>query len=341
VDKIPLNVDKIPLNVDKIPLKRGQNSPKRGQNSPNVDKIPLALEVIHKGKKSVLKASATIAISGDLSLAERRLYNVLYAFAYDRINSETVHRVQLPDVIEALDKTLHRYEEVKAALNALVNVTVSYNILGKDKRSIWGVASLLAGAEIDENGELSYQFPENIKSFLTQPPYAKISIKKQNEIGSAHLLTLYELLTDYYDIKRGYSETGWITLVTLQELFGTSYKDWRDLHKRVVLTQVHKLNADAGDFFVTYRIRKAGRRVVAIKFIMQAREQNEKKQEAPQQLTVFAQNTFAQLKIQQKYRIAGGTDDIFVKASDNEAYNIRTRKTIKIVNPNVAVEHWK
>ncbi|TAE31372.1 MAG: RepB family plasmid replication initiator protein [Candidatus Kapaibacterium sp.] len=320
-------MEEFPLTVEEFP--------------PTVEVFPLALaNPPIFSKKAVLKASATIAISGELSLAERRVYNLLYAHAYDRMSQEKVHTVFLPELFASLDKTLHRYDEMKAVIEKLVSTNVKYNILGKDqRRGIWGVAALLAGATIDETtGKLTYEFPEHIKPFLNAPPYGKINLKQQNKLNSTHSLSLYELFCDYFDARRGFGETGWIFLAQYQELLGTSYKEWRDIQKHLIKVPLEKINKTQKEFVVTYRIRKAGRRVVAVKFVIAAQE---KEAESPETPRTFAHLTFAKLAVHQKYRIIGGTEDVFVKISESEAYNVRTRKTITILNMAVGVERFR
>lgn len=297
-----------------------------------------SLEVSPFSKKSVLKASATIAISGELTLAEKRLYNVLLAHAYDRIHTETVHRMLLSDVINALDRTQHRHDEIKVALEALTTTKVRYNIFGKDKRDVWGVTTPLAGAEIDATGELRYEFPALIKPFLTQPPYAKLNLKQQNRLHSSHLLTLYEFLTDSFHAHLACSETAWISLEQFQELLGTNRTEWRDIRRHLIEKPLKRLNEMQIDFTVVYRVRKSGQRIIAIKFVLHARPKEPTETEKDGNIDILAPLTFAQLRCGQLYRLQGGTEEVFVKKSETTSEKIRTKKEITMTNLDVAVE---
>ena len=59
---------------------------------------------------------------------------------------------------------------LKETIEALVDHTVEWNILDKDKKEIWGVAALLASAEI-QNGICTYGFAPHLRYKTLQPAY--------------------------------------------------------------------------------------------------------------------------------------------------------------------------
>ena len=237
---------------------------------PEVDKLLPAVDVLSDNadkfnKQFVLKPSATIAIEGAISAPARKLFNVLYAHAFDNIQA-TKHVIALPTIMSAMDGTLANYERLRDHLGELAKTLLKWNILEKDGR-VWGVASLLSSAEIHEDlNELRYTLAQQLREEERIMPYAKISISKQNHINSNHALTLYEILTDYYSERYGKGETPWIPLALYQRLLGTAYTEWRDIQKRLIREPLGRLK-DL-DFTVKAETKKRGRKVVAVKFTM-------------------------------------------------------------------------
>ena len=70
--------------------------------------------------------------------------NVLLANAYNELPNKDIHRVSVADLAKSLGFNSHNEDHLKETLEALVDCTVKWNILGKDKKEEWGVASLLA-----------------------------------------------------------------------------------------------------------------------------------------------------------------------------------------------------
>jgi hypothetical protein len=220
-------------------------------------------------KQFVLKPSVTIAISGELSAPARKLFGVLYSHAFDFIQEKT-HTIALPALDAALDGTIPSYDWLQRHLLELVETSVQWNILGKDKR-IWGAAALLASVEVDEEKSLvTYAIAEKLQNPASVMPYAKLDIRLQNRLQSANSLTLYELLTDYYSEKFGKGETGWIELQLFQRLLGTDYREWRDIQRRLIQEPLQRLK-DL-DFTIAYETKRRGRKVTAVKFTMKRKE---------------------------------------------------------------------
>ena len=300
-----------------------------------VDILQPSLEADTFGKKFILKPSASIAIEGKLSAPARRLFNVLYAFAFDNI-TQTRQTIALPTLLAKLDNTIVGYERLKQHLEELANITLKWNILGKDGR-VWGVASLLSSAEIHEDlGELRYSLAEQLCEPERIMPYARLLITRQNRIQSGHDLTLYEILSDYYNEGLGKSETSWIPLPIFQELLGTNYPDWRNIHRRLIKEPLERLN-DL-DFTIEFETKRRAKKVLAVKFIMKRKPVGSSPKPVPTQLSLHTTTTFAQLRTSQLYRIVGGTPQVFVKTSDTTAQNLDTKKSVTMANLDVAVE---
>ena len=105
----------------------------------------------------VIKASPAIQIESKITHLQRRAWNVLLANAYNELPNKDIHRVSVAELAKKLGFNSRDYDHLKETLEALVDCTVKWNVLGKQKKERWGVASLLASAEI-ANGVCTYSF---------------------------------------------------------------------------------------------------------------------------------------------------------------------------------------
>ena len=96
----------------------------------------------------VIKASPAIQIQSKITHLQRRAWNVLLANAYNELPNKEIHRVSVTELAKSLGFNSRDYDHLKETLEALVDCTVEWNILDKDKEEEWAVASLLASARI-------------------------------------------------------------------------------------------------------------------------------------------------------------------------------------------------
>ena len=93
-------------------------------------------------------------------------------------------------------------------------------MLDKDKEEEWGIAVLLASADI-KNGVCTYGFAPHLRLKLHNPRiYAKLNLRLQNRFKSQYALVLWEVCFDYFDTDRDQGETPFIPLETFRELLG-------------------------------------------------------------------------------------------------------------------------
>ena len=147
----------------------------------------------------VIKASPAIQIQSRISLLQRRAWNVLLANAYNELPYKDIHRVSVAELAKKLGFKSNNQDYLKETLEALVDCTVKWNVLNKDNKEVWGVASLLGSAEI-ENGICTYSFTAHLRLKLHNPRiYAKLNLRLQNQFKSQYALVLWELCFDYFD----------------------------------------------------------------------------------------------------------------------------------------------
>ena len=105
-------------------------------------------------------------------------------------------------------------------MKALVDYTVEWNVLGKDKKQEWGVASTVGICRI-KDGVCTYSFAAHLRYKLYNPRiYTKLNLRLQNRFTHRYALILWEVCFDYFDIARNQGETPFIPMETFRDLMG-------------------------------------------------------------------------------------------------------------------------
>ena len=243
-----------------------------------------------KERKEVIKHSAAIHIESQITLLQRRAWNVLLANAYDDLPTQEKHQVKVQDLMQALDFDSKNEEYLKEALVALMGCVVQWNLLGKDGGPVWGAASLLAEAEI-KNGICTYAYGPTFRERLHNPRmYARLSLRIQNRFHSKHAQALWEVCSDYLDESRKAGETPYISLDDYRVLMGLSpdqYPEFKTLNKRVIKDPVAEIN-QLTDFSVVPELKRFRRKVESVKFrIRRIRQTQELPVSPPKQVPLF------------------------------------------------------
>lgn len=221
-----------------------------------------------KDKQEVIKHSAAIQIENNITLLQRRAWNVLLAYAYDELPSEEEHSIKVKKLTEVLEFDSKNDDYLKEALEALLTCKLKWNILGKDREIEWGVTTLLAQAKI-RNGVCTYAYSPELRRRLHNPRmYARISLSMQNKFNSKYAQALWELCVDYLNESKNYGETPFISLTTYRGLMGISddlYQEFKRLSRRTILDAIDEINK-VTDFRVDVEYRREGKKVTAVKF---------------------------------------------------------------------------
>ena len=216
----------------------------------------------------VIKAGPAIQIQSKITLLQRRAWNVLLANAYNELPNTDIHHVNVAELARKLGFNSKNEDYLKETLEALVNCTVEWNILGKDKKQEWGAASLLAWVLIKE-GICSYEFARPLRLKLHNPRvYAKLNLRLQNRFKSQYALILWEVCFDYFDADRDQGETPFILLETFRELIGIGdreYQTFKALNRDVIKPAIKEINA-LTDYHVEVEHKRIGRRIGELKF---------------------------------------------------------------------------
>ena len=73
-----------------------------------------------RNKREVIKHSAAIYIENNITLLQRRAWNVLLAYAYDDLLMKEEHAIKVRDLMRILEFDSKNEEYLKEALEALV-----------------------------------------------------------------------------------------------------------------------------------------------------------------------------------------------------------------------------
>lgn len=223
-----------------------------------------------KGRKEVIKHSAAVQIQNNITLLQRRAWNVLLANAYDELPTKEEHRIAVRELVRVLEYNGHNDAYLKEALEALVGCKVKWNILDKDNQWEWGVMTLLAQAKI-KGGICTYAYSPELRRRLHNPTmYARISLSMQNKFGSKYAQALWELCVDYLGTARQEGETPFIPVERYRDIMGLSpeqYPKFKEFNRRVIKGPVEEINR-VTDFHVEadYLRRGRGDKVLAVKF---------------------------------------------------------------------------
>ena len=234
-------------------------------------------------RNEFIKASPAIQIQSNITHLQRRVWNVLLANAYDELPNKDIHRVSITDLAEKLGFDSRDTAHLKQTVKALVDHTVEWNVLGKDKKEVWGVAALLASAEI-ENGICTYGFAPHLRYKLYNPRiYTKLNLRLQNRFTSRYALILWEVCFDYFDTARNCGETPFIPVEKFRELMGIASDDYpifKHLNHRVIKPAIKEIN-DLTNFFVEVEQKRQGRSIAFLKFRISRLKQLDSSEQEP------------------------------------------------------------
>ena len=216
----------------------------------------------------VIKASPAIQIQSKITHLQRRAWNVLLANAYNELPNTDIYSVSVVELARKLGFNSHNEDYLKETLEALVDCTVEWNILGKDNKQEWGVASLLASVKI-KDGICTYGFAPHLRLQLHNPRiYTKLNLRLQNQFTSKYALVLWEICFDYFDTDRDQGETPFIPLETFRELMGIEvdeYRTFKALNQTLIKPAIKEIN-DLTDYHVEVEQKRIGRPIAELKF---------------------------------------------------------------------------
>ena len=216
----------------------------------------------------VIKASPAIQIQSKITHLQRRAWNILLANAYNELPDKDIYSVGMVELAAKLGFDSGNQDYLKEVLRSLRSCEVEWNLLNKDNKQVWGVASLLASAEI-KDGICTYGFAPHLRLKLHNPiMYTKLNLRLQNRFKSQYALVLWEVCFDYFDTDRGQGETPFISIEKFKELMGlesNEYSVFKDLNAKIIKPAVKEIN-DLTDYFIEVEYKRLVRRITELKF---------------------------------------------------------------------------
>ena len=216
----------------------------------------------------VIKASPAIQIQSKITHLQRRAWNILLANAYNELPDKDIYSVGMVELAAKLGFDSGNQEYLKEVLRSLRSCEVEWNLLNKDNKQVWGVASLLASAEI-KDGICTYGFAPHLRLKLHNPRiYTKLNLRLQNRFKSQYALVLWEVCFDYFDTDRGQGETPFIPLEVFKELMGlesNEYSVFKDLNAKIIKPAVKEIST-LTDYHAEVAYKRLGRKIAELKF---------------------------------------------------------------------------
>jgi len=212
------------------------------------------------------KNVAAIHTSGDLSLLERKMVNVLLLNAYDELLSRRTHTLPVNHLCAMLgwDESFNT-ALLKRVLRNLAATPIEFNIL-EDGKEVWRVMSMISFGEI-KNGICTYRYDEYLAERFYDPEvYAMINIGVQRRFEGGYALTLYENCLRYKSV----GSTGWWDIERFRKIVGAAasiYDEFKYLKRDVITKPINEINR-VSDIWIVPEYKKVGRKVNYVRFIV-------------------------------------------------------------------------
>ena len=214
-------------------------------------------------EKILNKPSAFISLSPvkePLSTMQYKYYDILLYNAKEMIaktGKTDKFKIKLSTLKKmAGDDNRTQNKRTKEYLTKLMDITCSYNILGKEgKMEQNGIFALVAGIDIKTKpGTVIYSFPHQVIEVLVEGLYAKIDMSLIKEFKSKYSIKLYELCKDYENSPR-FPE---ISIEKLGKLLDYEYDRIERIKSCVLNPAIEEINNNEKvDFFVRYALLKS------------------------------------------------------------------------------------
>lgn len=226
----------------------------------------IALKNLKPSNEQVKKHVAAIHTSGELSLLERKMANVLLLNAYDALLTRRTHTLPVKHLCAMLgwDES-NNIERLQEALRKLASTSIEFNMM-EDGKHIWRVMAMLSYGDIEE-GVCTYRYDEYLAERLYDPEiYATINIGVQRRFEGSYALTLYENCLRY----KAVGSTGWWELDRFKKIIGVStamYDEFKYLKRNIIIKPVEEINR-ISDIQLVPEFQKQGRKVSAVRFLI-------------------------------------------------------------------------
>jgi len=231
------------------------------------DPVP---DIVPKGgatPQELRKNVSAIHVSGELSLLERKLVNVLLLNAFDKLLTERKHTIPVGILSKMLGRDdSNNVENLKRALTNIMKTVITFDLLSDSKKAAWVAAPPLSFAGISE-GVCTYEYSDWLSERLANPDiYAIINVNVQRQFTGAYALALYENCVRF----RRVGSTGWLSVALWRRLLGADadlYNEFKWFSAKVIKPAVSEVN-QVSNIIITPEYRREGRYVKDIRFLV-------------------------------------------------------------------------
>ncbi|WP_239482860.1 replication initiation protein [Paraburkholderia sp. C35] len=221
-------------------------------------------ELAKLDERELRKHVAAIHVSGNLSLVERKIVNVLLLHAYDDLLTKREHTISVRFLCEAIGwEASNDHKKLAQAAENIMHNIVTLNMFADGKED-WKKTPLVSSIGV-KDGRVTYAYIEWLAERYAHPEvFAAIDIKMQRRFKSQYALALYENCLRYRKI----GQTRYAPVDTWRELLGATgkmYEQYRHFSNFVLQKAIKEVNA-VSDIDVELRFKKEGRTVTELQF---------------------------------------------------------------------------
>ncbi len=248
------------------------------ENSEGQDSLPNTLsELSDNGEPILKKYVGAVHIGADLTLYQRRAFNVLLFWAMPHMLRTTRHEINVNDLAwgMGLDRATQRMSRLIENLEKMMAARVIWNLLDeKGDLEEWESTTLLPYVKFNRRTQIvTYEFTRAFQERVYSPTeFAEIALRMQRAFRSEHALALYENARRF--LPQG--ETPWIPIETFRKLMGvdkkTYYDEYKYLNSRLIKPSIKQVN-DCSDIRVQMKTKRSNRAVVELKFLVEPNPQ--------------------------------------------------------------------
>jgi hypothetical protein len=223
------------------------------------------------------KATAAIHIApkSRITLVQRKAFNVLLANALNAHESldQTSYSISLPYLMKELNFDSNNTSHIKAALRHLNVLQVQWEAIDNQGREKWGVATMIAEAEIVGN-RVFYSFAPRTKKMLLDPEfYGRINLEIQKQFSSQYAFALYENCIRFIDV----GKTSIWTVAEWRDLLnalGDYYNEFKNFSRKVLKPAIEEVN-EVSDINISAVFVYEGKAVTHLQFAVERKRQSQ------------------------------------------------------------------
>ena len=198
-----------------------------------------------------------------LTLADRRIYNLLIENAWEAIDRPVTHTIAK----ERLRGSHNSNDRIGASIERLMGAIVKVKVTWEGETAIERIQLLGGNIEHERSdGLLHYEIPPRLRRIIKNSRiFARLQKEVMLALSSKYALTLYEMLQKRRNLSWRDHED--FTLDEIRDLLGVpkgKLTSWTNLKNRAIGPAVEEVNR-LSDMVVAMEPRKTGRRVTGVR----------------------------------------------------------------------------